>query len=191
MQPEPRLRDEDAAHRRLEARTRNLAGIDRRLHPAKGVHRVPRIEDDVDAGEHGFDGILAGRAHLDHGVHVHRVRVNQAVEAEGLAQQTGDDRPAERRRPGCLVERRQLDVRDHHARRAGGDAGAKRRELDLIEPLARMRNHRQPEMRVHGGVAMPGKMLERGQHAALLQPADPCGRQRTDTRRRPRRTIEC
>ena len=49
---------------------------------------------------------------------------------------------------------------------------AERRELDRVEPLARMIDDRQPEVRVDVGVAVPGKVLERREHAARAQTAD-------------------
>ena len=71
------------------------------------------------------------------------------------------------------VDRRQLDVRHHHAGGAGGDAGPEGRQFHRVQPLARMRHHRQTEMRVDVGVAVAGEMLQRRQHARILQAADP------------------
>ena len=85
------------------------------------THTDPR------AGLDGADGGLAGREHLRDGVHAHRVRVDEAVEAQLAAQQAGDDRSAQRgRRLGRRVERGHLDVRDHPGVGAGGDAGGAR-----------------------------------------------------------------
>ena len=171
MQAEPCLRGQDAADRRLESRPRNTTRFDGGLHALERVHRVARVEHDVDARKYGLHRILAGRAQLGHRVHVHRVGVDEPLKAHLLSQQIGHDRRAERRRPGIRVEQRQLDVADHDAGGAGGDAGLEWHELDLVEARARKLQHRQPEMRVHRGVAVPGKVLQRGEHAALLQPA--------------------
>ena len=79
-----------------------------------------------------------------------------------------------------LIERGQLDVPRHHGVGARRDAGPERRQLDAIEPVARMRDDRQTEMRVDVGVAVAGKVLERRQHAAGVQAAHVGGRQLAD-----------
>ena len=103
------------------------------------------------------------------------------VELHLAAQQARDDRPAERGR----------------AELAASSAGnwmcaiitasapaampcAERRQLDRLEPLARLIDDRQPEVRVHVGVAVTGKMLQRREHAAGAQAADVRGRQPAD-----------
>ena len=80
----------------------------------------------------------------------------------------------------ALIERGQLDVRRHDGVGARRDAGAKRRQLDAIEAVARLRDDRQTEVRVDVGVAVAGKVLERGQHAAGVQAAHVGGRQLAD-----------
>ncbi len=63
------------------------------------------------------------------------------------------------------------NVRDHDARGAGGDAAPERRQFHRVETLARMRNDRQAEMRIDVGIAVPGKMLQRREHAGVLEAA--------------------
>ena len=84
---------------------------------------------------------------------------------------------------GVGSKRGHLDVAGHDRFGAGRDPGLERRQLDALEPLARMLDDRQAEMRVDVGVAVPGKMLERGDHAGRLQAADVGRRERADLRR--------
>ena len=132
-------------------------------------------------GDHGADGRLGRRVDRGDTGHAHRIGVDQSAEAEVLAQQSLDDRPAQRRRRIRLgIERRHLDVRGHDRVGAGGDSGAKGRQLHLVEPLARLLDDRQAEMRIHIGVAVPGKVFERCRHACRLQSANVGGRKTSD-----------
>ena len=83
-----------------------------------------------------------------------------------------------RRRPR-LVERRHQHVRGHDRRDAGLDGGLERHELDLAQPIGRVLDERQLEMRIGARVAVPGKVLAAGGDALRLQ--------RPDDRRAPRR----
>ena len=144
----------------------DLAVFDRLANRGVGSGGVGRVQEQVVAGGNGADGGLAGRHHLRHRVHTHRVGVDQTAKAEILAEETGDRRAAERRRRRRRrVERGKLDVRGHHRADTGGDAGPERRQLDLLEPFARVRDDRQAEVTVDVGVAVTGEMLERRNHA--------------------------
>ena len=48
---------------------------------------------------------------------------------------------------------------------------AERHQLDLLELVHRLRQRRQPQVRVHAGVAVPGEVLADGGDAAALQAA--------------------
>ena len=77
------------------------------------------------------------------------------------------------RRRTLLVERRHQDVRRHDRRDAGRDRRLERHELDASQPIGRMLDERQLEMRVDAGVAVPGKVLAaRGDALGLQRPDD-------------------
>ena len=52
---------------------------------------------------------------------------------------------------------------------AGGDRRLERHELDRLEPIGRMVEQRQLEVRVGARVAVPGKVLAAGGDAGALQ----------------------
>ena len=56
-------------------------------------------------------------------------------------------------------------------------------QLDAVEPRAVERDHRQAEMAVDVGVAVPGEMLERRDHPAVARAGDVGADQRGDARR--------
>ena len=175
MQPEPRLGLENAAHGALDLRPWKFAALDGANHRRHRRRRIRRIENHVDPRRRRPHRGLARRQHLRDRRHLHRVGIDEPVEAHLAAEQAANHLRAERGRPLLGIDGRQLDVRHHHAGRAGGDAGPERRQLDGIEARAGMRNDRQPEMRVDIGVAVPRKMLERGEHAGVLHAPHPAG----------------
>jgi hypothetical protein len=63
-------------------------------------------------------------------------------------------------------------VRGHHRIGALLDAGTERRQFDRIKPRAVDANRRQTQVTVDVGVAVPRKMLDRRQHAALVRAVD-------------------
>ena len=64
-------------------------------------------------------------------------------------------------------------VRGHDRRDAGVDGGLERHELDLAQPIGRMLDERQLEMRIGARVAVAGKMLAaRGDAFRLQRPDD-------------------
>lgn len=111
--------------------------------------------------------------------------MNQAVERHVAPQQPGHGRPAQRgRHPRLGIERRQLDVSGHDGAGAGGNPDAKGRQLDLIQPLARMLDRGQTGVRVDVGIAVAGKVLEGRYHAALGESANVRRRETPDRLRR-------
>jgi hypothetical protein len=173
MEAKPRLGFEDAARRLFHARPRNLSSRDRGDDRGSRRGRIRRVENHIDAGLDGAHRGLARARHPGNRRHLHRVGDDQAVEAR--TQQRVQHRVAERGRLLVGIDRRQLDVRHHHGGGAGLDARPERRQLDRVETLARMRDDRQPEVRVDVGIAMAREVLKRGEHAAFLQPAHPAG----------------
>jgi hypothetical protein len=110
-------------------------------------------------------------------VHRHRVREDDSLEAQLLAQQAGEDRPAERRRPSFgRIERGQPDVRGHHGVDARGDRRPERHELHGVERARGVLDHREVEVGVGRRVAVAGEVLGGREHAALLDPAHVRGR---------------
>ena len=86
----------------------------------------------------------------------------------------------QRRRP-LLVERGHQHVRRHDRWRRRASIGRpERHELDLAQPLRRMLDERQLEMRIGARVAVTGKMLAAGRDALGLQRADDGGAQPRD-----------
>ena len=61
-------------------------------------------------------------------------------------------------------------MRAHHHVRAGGDAGPKRHQLQRVEAPVVGGNDREPDVRVRLGVAVAGEVLQRGEHAVVVQP---------------------
>ncbi len=133
----------------LEHRRRRLAGLQqvgaRRLGPDRGIGKAVA---------------------LGNRVHRHRVGHDHAVETHLLAEQTGQDARRERRR--MLVERRENDVRRHDRRDAGLDPGAEWGELDGVQALDRLVDHRQAVVGIDVRVAVPGKVLD-GRDDALVK----------------------
>src|SRR6267378_5796190 len=78
------------------------------------------------------------------------------------------------------VDQRQADVAGHYCADTGIDCGTKRNELNRIEPCASHIDLRQPAMRVSSRVAMPGKVLGGGHHAAVLRAFDKGGDETAD-----------
>ena len=68
------------------------------------------------------------------------------------------------------VERRDGEVRGHDAPGSRREAGPERDELDRVEPCAVEGEDREGAVRVGGGVAVPGEVLQRREDAAVLEP---------------------
>ena len=105
------------------------------------------------------------------------------VEPEIGAQQAVDDRLAEGGRIAAVVDGGETEMRGHHGVGLGGNRGAERRELDVVEMRPRMRDRGEPEMRIDVGVAVSREVLERGHRAASREPAHPGRGEGADTRR--------
>ena len=71
-------------------------------------------------------------------------------------------------------------MRRHDRVGPGCEAGPEWDQLDAVEPVARVMDDRQPEVGIHVGVAVAREMLDRGEHAARLQPFDVRGGERAD-----------
>ena len=106
----------------------------------------PAREDHVRAGEDGQDRGLARGKPIRDRPHRHRVRDDQPRESPLDAQQAEEHR-GQRRGP-LRVERGIDRVRGHHGAHPRADGLAKRRQLDRLQPRARMRHDRQVEVRV-------------------------------------------
>ena len=76
------------------------------------------------------------------------------------------------RRGPPLVERRHQDVGRHDERDLFSDRRAERLEFDGTQPIGRMLDERQFEMRVGAGIAMTGKVLAARREPCALQRAD-------------------
>ena len=72
-----------------------------------------------------------------------------------------------------FVERRHQHVRGHDRRDAGLDGGLERHELDRAQPIGRMLDERQLEVRIGARVAVPREVLAaRGDALRLQRPHD-------------------
>ena len=91
---------------------------------------------------------------------------------QALAQQIGErlwrERGGYRGVPG---QRGKGDMRRHDAFSACRDTLSERSQLDGLQSLRRRGDDWQRQMRIDGGVAMAGEMLERGDHSRALQSA--------------------
>ena len=158
-------------------------GVDERLE--RGGLRVVVAAADQHAVAAGLD-----RQHRRGGhrvaagdrLHLEIVAQDDALVAQLLAQEARDDAPRQRRRPR-LVERRHEHVRGHDGRDPGLDGRPERHELDLAQPIGRMLDERQLEVRIGAGVAVPGKVLAAGGDALALQRADDRGARAARPRR--------
>ena len=86
----------------------------------------------------------------------------------------------DKRRRTVLVEGGKKHVRRHDGGDARVDRRLERHELDLAQPLGRMLDQRQLEVRVGARVAVPGKMLAARRDPFGLQRPDDGGAQPRD-----------
>ena len=174
VQAQRRLRGEDPAHRGVDAGLGQRPPLDRPPETGERRRVVGRVHDDVVPGRHRRHRGPARRHFVRDAAHAHRVGVHEPVEAQLVAQQAADHRRADGGGPNrARVETGQGDVGSHDRPRPGRDARPERRQLDPVEARPGMRDERQPAVRVDVGVAVPGKVLEGGHHAARLQAAHP------------------
>ena len=79
----------------------------------------------------------------------------------------------------------------HDRARAGGDGGAKGRELDAVQMRAVAGDGRKIEMRIRAGIAVAGEMLRGGEAAVFFDAAHERGDEFGDARRDLRRRSAC
>ncbi len=194
-EPEPLLLGEHARDRLVEPGFGQPAARHRGDDRRDGDFRVGGHQDDVAAGFEDAHGGLAGLEVGDDASHRHGVREDEAVEAHLLAQELRRDagREGRRERPFLLdlshvlgevvrarrvlqdgdrrrVEGRNGQVRGHDAPGSRFEAGPERDELDRVEPCAVEGENGEGAVRVGGGVAVPGEVLQRRQDATGLEP---------------------
>ncbi len=135
--------------------------------------RVVRVDEDVGAGAHRGDGGVFERVVLLDGLHLHVVGDDDAVEADVVAEQVECRFRQARRQPGRrLGERLEIEVARHHhvdqtgrhQRAIGLEFGRRPGLGDVDEAL----------VAVLAARAVPGEMLQRGQHAAGAVAAHEC-----------------
>jgi hypothetical protein len=151
-------------------------GDDRVAQPDRGVlvGVVAAHADRVGAGGEGPHGRALQAVRPAYRLHLDAVRDDQAVEAELLAEQPGEDPRAER--GGQLrVVRGHHQVTGHHRLHAGGDRGAERPQLALLQLGAAAVDHRHGVVRVDAGVAVAREVLGARRHAGRLQAPDERG----------------
>ena len=153
---------------------------------------MPQLGRDVGVhAEHvdaGTDRPHAGRVEsvgVGHRPHRHRVADHQAVEPELGAQEVGDDPAAECRR--VVVERTEDDVGGEDTVDAGRHRRTERHQVRLQIAV----DVRQAEVRVDGGVAVPGEVLGAGDHAGAVQAAHVCDPRAAPPVAGPSRTTGC
>jgi hypothetical protein len=194
-EPETFLLGEEAGHGLVEPGLGEAAARHRGDDRGDGDLRVGRHQDDVAAGLQDADGGLAGLEVGHDASHRHRIGEDEAVEAHLLAQELRRDAGREGRREGPFlrdlgdvlgevvrpdrvledgdgrrVEGGNGQVRGHDAPGSRVEAGPERDELDGIEPCAVEGEDREGAVRVRGGVAVPGEVLQRREDAAVLEP---------------------
>ena len=140
MKPEASLCHEDAADRLIDPRFGQRTPLHRLPQAATRGAVVRRMQDDVVPGQQCARRSLGRGGQLRDRAHPHRIGEHKPVEADLLPQELVDDSVAEGRgRRGGHLDRRQDDVRGHHAVNAGRDPAAKRSQLHTVEPIARVR----------------------------------------------------
>ena len=168
----PRLLLQRTTRCRIDAGLRDLPSLDGGEHRIDRLRRITRLEDDVRARLHGQHRALFHAVSLAYAFHGHRVGDGDAAERQRVAKHAGDDARRERGwRGGVAFDGRERDVRGHHHPGAGLDSGAKRDELQRGQARPVRADDRQPHMRIHVGVAVPGEVLRRGDRAADLRAA--------------------
>ena len=119
----------------------------------------------------GFDGLLmCDRTHLEVIGH-HDPVVAQLGSEQIVHDGTGEGGRVLR------IERGYQHVGGHQSRDARRDGRSKRNQLDGVQAVRRMVDHRQFHVRVGAGVAVAGKVLAAGRHAVGLQCPDNHGPQ--------------
>ena len=171
VQSHPLLERKDHSHAHVEPRL----GIAALLHPRDDrLDRLPRVlghQHDVRArGDRTLHG-LARPELLQHAGHGHRIREDEATKAHLVAKQAREHRGRQRCGNAGRVEGREDAVEGHHRADACADRGTKGRQLHRVETRAADSDRRQREVRVDLGVAVPGKVLARGDDAVLLEAA--------------------
>ena len=124
------------------------------------------IEEHVDAGLDRPDGHLVVAVLLPHALHRQRVGDDDAVVAEALTQQAGDDRLGERGGVARRVERGDDDVGGHDRVDALVDGRGERRLVDRLPLLAGVVDHGDAGVAVDRGVAVAREVLGRGGDAS-------------------------
>ena len=119
----------------------------------------------------GSDAPLYGAKVAGDGVHLEAIGEDEALEAELLLQEAGDDGTAHRCRHRLLLEGGEEDVAAHHRLYPVSNRGLEGGEV-LLEVGAVPRYRRQGDMAVEVGIAVAGEVLGRGHHAPLLQALD-------------------
>ena len=120
----------------------------------------------VGAGRDRTNGRLLDAHQVGDGAHLEGIADHESVVPELAAQESGDDRPAERRRLG--VQSGNDEVRRHDRADARVDRGAEGHQRRL--PVAR--GDRQRQVRVDGRVAVAGEVLGAGDDTLRLRAAD-------------------
>ena len=157
---------------------RLLEPLERKSAGARGLRdrvdqRVDRLLVQVVADA---ERVRAGRERLHRGLldadaaadraHLERVRDHEPVEPQLLAQEPGQNPAAQR--GGQLVQTEDEQVRGHHSLHARGDRRPERQQRRL-----EVAGHdREVDVRVDGGVTVPGEVLRTGGDSLPLCPAN-------------------
>ena len=128
-------------------------------------------QETVAAGGDRLDGGVRHRIRPGDGLHLQVVAQDDALVTELVAQQRMDDAWRQRGRL-LFVERGDQHVRGHDEGDPRANGLAERHELDASEPVWRMLDDREVEVRVDRRVAMSREMLATRRDAIVLQPAD-------------------
>jgi hypothetical protein len=146
----------------------------------RGHHRA---DGDIGVGGHqqgvgsGFERAHRGVARaesVDDRAHSQRVGDHQALEAELIAQQAGENRGRKRRRQFLgWRQRRHGDVSRHDGVHAGFDGGAERHQFQCVQAGAVGGDLGQAQVGIHRGVAVARKMFGGGQDELRLSECAP------------------
>ena len=169
VKPELLLEAEQPRDRAVDAALRDPAVPDGRVNGINGLGDVRGHQQHIRPGHDGLHRGLTARKEAVDGAHVHRVREDQAREAQVAAQQVQEHGPRQRRRNPFTGNVRHRDVRRHDGAHPRSDRRAKRHELDRVHALALHADDRKLQMGVDLGVAVSGKVLARGDRSVLLE----------------------
>ncbi len=158
-------------------------GLDR-LHRRGLLVETALRERHVGTGLQRHDGAERVAVLLVDRLHEQRVGDDDAVVADGLAQQAGQDGARQRGRM-LRVDLRVDDVGRHHGRRRGRVTlrmreRAERAQLERLELGDRLVDRRQRVVRIHVGVAVAGEVLDAAGHAFAQRAAHPGAGQARD-----------